>query len=234
MPVRLIALPFIVVGLLAPGSIRAQGPASTTVSQWGWGIRVGVGPGSSRYGNSRGDYSNNFTGAVGGLHASRYQTGLRASLGLEALVANQSVRVDFQQAAPYPAFRPQTLTQWRLFVPVYLRTGAPTSRAHLLVGAGPTFRLGSPVSNAAYYPRPAELTLLLGAEVRLLPWHRYETTLGLRFHAPLTPSYEYGYPSAYAAQGTNVTVESRKQGFTRWFGLVLATTFYPAGSMQGR
>ena len=227
---RLITLPFVMVGLLAPGSIWAQGPANTTVSQWGWGICVGVGPGSSPYGNNRRDYSRNFTGAVAGLHAIRYQAGIRAGLGFEALVANQSVRVDFQQAAPYPTFRPQTLTQWRLFMPLYLRTGAPASRAHLLVGAGPTFRLGSPVSNAAYYPHLAEFTLLLGAEVRLLPWHRHETTLGLRFHAPLTPSYEYGYPSTYVARGTNVTAESRKQDFTRWFGLVLTTTLYPAGN----
>ncbi|GAA3981311.1 hypothetical protein [Hymenobacter antarcticus] len=225
---RLIALFFVLSGLLAASSAGAQAPTSAPASQWGWGIRIGVGPGSTPYGNGRHDYRQTYTGAMASLLATRYFAGPKASLALEALAENQSVRVDYQQSSPSPNFRPQTLTQWRLFVPICLRTGAPNSRAHLLVGAGPTLRLGSPTSDAAYYPRRAELTLLLGAEVRLLPWHRYETTLGLRVHAPLTPSYDYGYPVAYTNQGTYLEAENRREGFTRWFGLVLATTIYPA------
>ena len=167
---------------------------------------------------------------MGGLLVTRYFAGPKASLGLEALVENQSVHVDFQQALPYPNYRPLTLTQWRLFVPLYLRTGPPAGRVHLLAGAGPTFLLGHPDPDAAYYPHRAEFTGLLGVEVRLMPWHRYETTLGLRVHVPLTPTYAYGYPDAYTNQGTYVTYEARRGGFARWFGFTLGTTLYPAAS----
>ena len=225
---RLIALFFVSAKLLAAGSASAQAPASAPASQWGWGIRIGVGPGSTPYGDSRRDYRQTYTGAVGGLLATRYVAGLKASLGLEALAENQSVHLDFQQATPYPNYRPLTLAQWRLFVPLYLRTGTPANRLHLLAGAGPTLPLGPSDSDAAYYPRRAELTGLLGVEVRLTPWHRYETTLGLRVHIPLTPSYAYGYPDGYTNQGVSVTYEARRDGFTHWFGFTLGTTFYPA------
>lgn len=115
-------------------------------------------------------------------------------------------------------------------MPLYLRTGPPAGRVHLLAGAGPTFLLGHPDPDAAYYPHRAEFTGLLGVEVRLMPWHRYETTLGLRVHVPLTPTYAYGYPDAYTNQGTYVTYEARRDGFARWFGFTLGTTLYPAAS----
>lgn len=225
---RLITLFFVSAGLLAAGRACAQASGSTPASQWGWGIRAGVGPGSGPYGDSRRDYRQTYTGAVAGLLVTRYLAGPSASLGLETLVENQSVRVDFQQAALYPSYRPLTLTQWRLFVPLYVRTGTPANRVHLLAGAGPTLRLSHPNTDAAYYPRQAELTGLLGLEVRLLPWHRYETTLGLRFHIPLTPSYAYGYPDAYTSQGVYVIHEVQRDGFAQWFGFTLGTTLYPA------
>ena len=227
---RLIALFFVSAGLLAAGHASAQASATAPASQWGWGIRIGIGPGSTPYGDSRHDYRQTYTGAVGGLLATRYFAGPKASLGLETLVENQTVRVDFQQATPYPSYRPLTLAQWRLFVPLYLRIGTPANRLHLLAGAGPTLRLGRSDTDAAYYPRRAELTGLLGIEVRLTPWHRYETTLGLRVHVPLTPSYAYGYPEAYTNQGVYVVHEVRRDGFTRWFGFTLGTTLYPAAT----
>lgn len=225
---RLIALFFVSAELFTAGHVCAQASSSTPASQWGWGIRVGVGPGSSPYGDSRRDYRHSYNGAVGGLHVTRYFAGPKASLGLEALVENESVRVDFQQATPYPNYRPLTLAQWRLFVPLYLRTGSPANRLHLLAGAGPTLQLGRSDTDAAYYPRRAELTGLLGIEVRLTPWHRYETTLGLRVHVPLTPSYAYGYPDGYTNQGVYVIHEFQRDGYTHWFGFTLGTTLYPA------
>ena len=227
---RLIALFFVLARLLAAGPAGAQVSVSAPASQWGWGIRLGVSPGSSPYGDSRHDNRQTYTGAVGGLLVTRYFAGPKASLVLEALVENQSVRVNFQQAAPYPNYRPLTLAQWRPFVPLYLRIGTPANRVHLVAGAGPTLPLGRSDTDAAYYPRQAELTGLLGIEVRLLPWYRYETTLGLRVHVPLTPSYAYGYPDAYTNQGVYVVHEVQRDGFTHWFGFMLGTTLYPAAS----
>ena len=120
---RLLALFFVSAGLLAAGSADAQAPTSAPTSQWGGGIPIGIGPGPNPYGDSRRDFRQSYTGAVGGLLVTRYFAGPKASLGLEALVENQSVHVNFQQALPYPNYRSLTLTQWRLFVPLYLRTG---------------------------------------------------------------------------------------------------------------
>ncbi|MDB5236617.1 MAG: hypothetical protein JWR44_3610 [Hymenobacter sp.] len=197
-------------------------PASAG-SQWGFGVRGGAGPGTGQYGDLRRDYEHHYTGAVGSLLATRYFAGPRVSLGLEATIESQSIHVNYQQARPYPVYHPQTLNQWRLFVPLYLRTASPASWLHLLVGGGPTFALGQPGADAAYYPRTVEYTCVLGLEVRLLPWHRYETTLGLRAHAPLTPSYAYGFPP-----GSSLKNEEQADVFTKWFGFTLGTTLYPA------
>ncbi|MFC7667071.1 hypothetical protein ACFQT0_06290 [Hymenobacter humi] len=60
-----------------------------------------------------------------------------------------------------------------------------------------------------------------------MPWHRYETTLGIRVHAPLTASYAYGFPP-----GTVTKNEDRKDVFTHWFGFTLGTTLYPAATRK--
>lgn len=65
-------------------------------------------------------------------------------------------------------------------MPIYVRTSSLTKGLYLLAGAGPTFALGHSGDDAAYYARPAELTGMVGLEVRVLPWHHYETTLGIR------------------------------------------------------
>ena len=97
-------------------------------------------------------------------------------------------------------------------------------------GAGPTIQLDRPNANAAYCPRQAELTGLLSVGVRLTPWHRYETTLGLRVHVPLTTSYAYCYPDGCTNQRVYVMHEIRRDEFARWFGFTLGITTYPAAS----
>ena len=82
---RLIALFSISAGRLAVGPARIQASVNAAASQYGWGIRPGVGPGSSPYGNSRRDYRRTYPGAVGGLLATRYFAGPKASLWFEAL-----------------------------------------------------------------------------------------------------------------------------------------------------
>ncbi len=214
-------------GLLSRAA--AQSPAPALVSQWGWGLRVGLGASSSRYQNGSGqdsDYRGLATAM--GLGASRYLAGPRLSVALDALLESQEVYIGFRQGPLYPIYSPQVLTQWRLFVPLYLRTGTPAGRLHLLAGIGPTLALGRPGLQPAYYPRGAELTLLLGAEVRVAPWNWHETTLGVRLHAPLTPSYAYGYPASYTSQGVNVTNETRWDVRSPWLGFTLSTTLYPA------
>ena len=217
--------------LLVAGAARGQSPPPGLASRWGWGVRVGLGQGSGQHGDSRHEYDFAYPSATGGFLATRYFAGPRLSLGLEALAGRQTVEVSYQQAPSYPAYAQQTLHQWRLFVPFYLRTGTPVSRLHLLVGTGPTLRLGILNADAAYYARPVELTLLLGAEVRLAPFHRCETTLGLRAHLPITPSYAYGYPTAYATpQGAYIVSEGRKDVRASWVGFTLGTTLYPAAA----
>ena len=55
------------------------------------------------------------------------------------------MRVDFQQAAPYLNYRPLTLAQWRVFVPLYLRIGSPANRLHLLTGPAPPSSSAAPM-----------------------------------------------------------------------------------------
>ena len=69
---------------------------------------------------------------------------------------------------------------------------------------------------------------MLSVGVRLTPWHRYETTLGLRVHVPLTTSYAYGYPDGFTNQRVYVMHEIRRDEFARWFGFTLGITIYPA------
>ncbi|WP_210513677.1 hypothetical protein [Hymenobacter terricola] len=218
-------------GLLACHGATAQATAAAPVSQWGWGIRAGLGQVNTQHGDSRHEYDESLAGPVVGLMATRYFAGPLVSLGVEALLSRNAMIVDYRQMAPFPDYGPQTLHQWRLFMPLYLRTAAPARRLHFLVGAGPTFALGRPGADAAYYVRPVELTVLLGIEVRVLPWHRYETTLGLRVHAPLTPSYAYGFPDSYTNPGAQVVNdESRRNVGISWVGFTLGTTLYPAAA----
>lgn len=220
----------IALGGLTARLASAQAPAPPLASQWGWGIRAGIGQGSGQYRNGSGQ--DNITHPIEGLFgllATRYFARPRASLNLEALAGVQPVYVSFLQGNVYPNYQPQTLHQWRLFLPLYLRTGTPASRLHLLAGAGPTFRPGL-TSDAAYYSHPVELTFLLGAEARLTPFRRYETTLGLRVHVPFTSAYAYGYPTFYTSQGIYVSTTAWQEVNTPWVGLTLGTTLYPASA----
>ena len=229
MLLRFVSLFLLCLGLLRACPAAGQAQPEALPSQWGWGVRGALGYTTSPYRNSRrGDDLFNHGSIAGGLVVSRYLAKPRASICLEALFESQWICVTYQQAVPYSVYGPQTVLQGRLFVPLYLRTGTPASVLHGLLGAGPVLALGHSNSEAAYHPRLAELALLVGVELRLAPWHRYETTLGFRLQAPLTPSYEYSYPIYYINQGVNVTGEARNTGFSRWLGFTLATTLYPA------
>ncbi|MDO7845394.1 hypothetical protein Q5H92_03425 [Hymenobacter sp. M29] len=220
-------------GLLAAKTATGQSLPAALPSQWGWGARgaLGYSTGPYRNSNARGEDTFSYPSAAVGLVLTRYVAKPRASIGLEALIEYNLVKVTYQRATPEPVYHPQTVFQGRLFVPLYLRTGTPASVLHGLLGAGPVLALFRSAPDAAYSPRAAELALLLGAEVRLAPWHRYETTFGLRLRASLTPSYEYSYPVYYTtSQGAHVAAESRDVGFSPWLGFTLATTFYPAAA----
>ncbi|MCC3151870.1 hypothetical protein Q3A66_00405 [Hymenobacter sp. BT770] len=224
-------------GMLAYHEATAQTRATgaDSVSQWGWSIRVGLGAATSQHGDYRREYSEVAAGPLVGVGATRYFAGPLVSLAAEALLTRCAVVVDFRQQdiTAYTYHPAQTLHQWRLFTPVYVRTSSPAKGLHLLVGAGPTFALGHSGHDAAYYPRPVELTGMVGLEVRVLPWHRYETTLGLRVHAPLTPSYAYGYLGIYNNPSGGVTThEARHDVYSRWLGVTLATTLYPAATRK--
>ena len=86
-----------------------------------------------------------------------------------------------------------------LFVPVYLRSGLPKARLHLLLGAGPTIWLNgaTPPDNfvGRYATHPVEVTGVTGVEVRLLPLSkRLETTLALTYRRSFSRSLT-SYPS---------------------------------------
>jgi len=217
-------------GLLAGGPALAQTAAAAPVSQWGWGLRAGLGQATSQHGDARHEYDEISAAPVVGFVATRYFAGPLVSLGIEALLSRSALVVDSRQTATVPKYDPLTLHQWRLFTPLYIRTSSPAKGLHLLAGAGPTFALGHPGNDAAYYTPPVELTGMLGLEVRVLPWHRYETTFGIRLHAPLTPSYAYGFHDSYTKPGgtTVVAYEARKEVYSRWLGVTLSTTLYPA------
>ncbi|GAB3657012.1 hypothetical protein GCM10027594_29210 [Hymenobacter agri] len=219
-------------GLLASYTAAAQSPVGAPASQWGWGIRVGLGQATSQHGNTRREYNETSASPVIGIMATRYFAGPLVSLGAEALLTTSSLVVDFRQSATAGSvYQPQTLHQGRLFMPFYVRTSSPARGLHLLAGAGPDFALGRPGDDAAYYVRPVSLTGLAGLEVRVLPWHRYETTLGIRLQVPLTPSYAYGAPDSYVGPGgATVTHEARKDVYSRWLGFTLSTTLYPAAA----
>ena len=221
-------------GLLAGDPALAQTTAAAPVSQWGWGLRMGVGSATSQHGSARREYDETSAAPMVGLVATRYFASRLVSLGMEALLTRTNIIVEYRKQdifSPSLVYHPpQTLHQWRLFTPIFIRTSSPAKLFHLLAGAGPTFALGHPGDNAAYYARRAELTGVVGVEVRVLPWRRYETTLGVRIHAPLTPSYSYGVPDSYTnpTGGAQVPYEPRKDVYSRWLGFTLSTTLYPA------
>ena len=220
---------FTALGLLTGDPALAQTTAAAPVSQWGWGLRAGLGQATSQHGYYRHEYDETSAAPMVGFVATRYFAGPLVSLGVEALLSRSALVVDSRQTATVPKYDPLTLHQWRLFTPLYIRTSSPAKGLHLLVGAGPTFALGHPSDNAAYYARASELTGMVGLEVRVLPWHRYETTFGIRLHAPLTPSYAYGFPDSYTKPGgITVDYEARKDVYSRWLGVTLSTTLYPA------
>jgi hypothetical protein len=230
LPMRLLLLT--VWGLLASYKATAQNATAAPASQWGWGIRAGLGQATSQHGDARREFDETSAAPLLGLVATRYFAKPLVSLGAEAVLTATSIIVDYQQsAASCPTYQRQTLQQWRLFTPVYLRTSSPAKVFHLLAGVGPDFTLGQPGDRAAYYARPVVFTGMVGAEVRVLPWHRYETTLGVRLQVPFTPSYFYGAPASYTnPSGVLVTHESRKDVSSRWLGLTLSTMLYPAAT----
>ena len=104
-----------------------------------------------------------------------------------------------------------------LFVPVYLRSGLPKARLHLLLGAGPTFWLsGGPTPDnfaQRYATHPVELTGLTGVEVRLLPLaERLETTLALTYRRSFSRSL-----TAYPSEARSASHDE----FYSWLGATL-------------
>lgn len=86
-----------------------------------------------------------------------------------------------------------------LFVPIYLRSGLPKARLHLLLGAGPTFWLSGADTPAGfrgtYATHPVEVTGVTGVEVRVLPLAKFlETTVALTYRRSFSRSLT-AYPS---------------------------------------
>ena len=104
-----------------------------------------------------------------------------------------------------------------LFVPIYLRSGLPKARLHLLLGAGSTFWLtgGQTPDNFAgrYATDPVEITGVTGAEVRLLPLgERLETTIALTYRRSFSRSL-----TAYSSERNSLSQDE----FYSWLGATL-------------
>ncbi|MCI1187992.1 hypothetical protein MON38_11225 [Hymenobacter sp. DH14] len=104
-----------------------------------------------------------------------------------------------------------------LFVPVYLRSGLPKARLHLLLGAGPTFWLNDarPPANfvGRYATHPVELTGVTGVEVRVLPLsERLETTIALTYRRSFSRSL-----TVYPSEQSSVA----RDEFYSWLGATL-------------
>ena len=104
-----------------------------------------------------------------------------------------------------------------LFVPIYLRSGLPKARLHLLLGAGPTIWLtgGQTPDNFAgrYATHPVEITGVTGAEVRLLPLgERLETTIALTYRRSFSRSL-----TAYPSERNSLSHDE----FYSWLGATL-------------
>jgi len=122
--------------------------------------------------------------------------------------------------ATYRAARPwQTANvhNGSLFVPVYLRSGLPKARLHLLLGAGPTFWLNEAQRPdnlmGRYATHPVEVTGVTGVEIRVLPISEYlETTLALTYRRSFSRSL-----TAYPSEQNSVAHDE----FYSWLGATL-------------
>lgn len=156
--------------LLAPAALAQTTPNASP--RWLLGARLGINN-SSWYENGWYLLGNGTTilRPATGLNVGRYWANLRLSVHAEA-----------QHEWRRPPHYPRTYLSYAV-LPVYLRTGRPGGRFHLLLGGGRAWLL-SPL------PPPAlQLTFishdtfgLLGAELRLGPEHaRHTTTIGLQY-----------------------------------------------------
>ena len=104
-----------------------------------------------------------------------------------------------------------------LFVPVYLRSGLPKARLHLLLGAGPTVWLNDarPPGNFMnrYATHPVEVTGVTGVEIRLLPLSEHlETTIALTYRRSFSRSL-----TAYPREPGGISHDE----FYSWLGATL-------------
>ncbi|WP_210513676.1 hypothetical protein [Hymenobacter terricola] len=202
-----------------PAMAQAQAPASNlpapATSRWSFGLKLGTGASySSADGSGQHHPWSAYTGGLSGGY------GFAAAGGFLNLQAD--ALLERRPARPWQAFSASNAV---LFVPFYLRTDRPAARVHLLLGGGPTFWLtGRAVPDnrtGVYATHPVEATGLLGFEVRLLPFGRYETTVALAYRPSLTPALvSYGHSSGGHAFEDYDTHS--------WFGATLNVYFHPA------
>lgn len=187
-------------------------------SSWALGLRGGFG----RSGFASGDTYFPFSG---GLMAGRYFAHPGLGLHLEALwearrlpasvsVSGSSQLVYNEVASPF------------LFVPLYVRTGAPSHWVHLLLGAGPVVPLAE-VPVAGYYPWRVSAAGVVGFDMKVNAYEaRHEVLVGFQVRVPLTPAYEYD-TGGYNPYGT--PFGPRKQDYFWWAGLSVGWVWHSGG-----
>ena len=199
--------------LLLAGSVRAQVPNINPkllprANRWNAGVKLGTGlefttPEAFR------QPARNLSYVTGGLTGGYLlaRANFLMTLQADALLERRAAR-------PWNGVNDRSYT---LFVPVYLRTGLPKNRLHLLLGGGGTFWVDGnkvpPEFRGQFATHPVDVTGMTGVEVRVAPAGVYETTLALTYRHSFSRSLTYYRGATGAGPDFNE--------FYNWVGVTL-------------
>ena len=199
--------------LLLAGAVRAQVPNINpkllpAANRWNAGVKLGTGlefttPAAFR------QPARNLSYLTGGITGGYLLTRANFLMTLQADAL-------LERRAPRP-WQGEHDRSYTLFVPVYLRTGLPKNRLHLLLGGGGTFWVDGnkvpPDFRGRFATHPVDVTGMTGVEVRLVPAGIYETTLAL--------TYRHSFSRSLTAYPAATGLSSDQNEFYNWVGATL-------------
>jgi len=203
----------LLVSALLPGPLLAQS-TPPAASPWFVGLKLGTGAGNIS--SWKASFVPPWTKFTGGVSVGcRLKPSGGPALVMDALLERRKNR----------PWQSPDASNAQLFLPLYLRTGQPATRVHVLMGAGPSFALTDRQAPDSYTIRvkvlPVEAAILLGLEVRLLPLRRTETTLAINYWQGVTP--------AVVDNGTKFAVMTKDYDYySTWLGATLNVYLHSA------